>query len=40
MPLLRLKEIEERLHGLKASSMTQTPALKFKVRKEQCVLQH
>lgn len=30
----RLREIEERLHGLKASSMTQTPALKFKVRKD------
>lgn len=28
----RLREIEERLHGLKASSVTQTPALKFKVR--------
>lgn len=32
--LPRLREIEERLHGLKASSMTQTPALKFKVRKD------
>lgn len=30
----RLREIEERLHGLKTSSITQTPALKFKVRQE------
>ncbi|XP_005268160.1 phospholipase DDHD1 isoform X4 [Homo sapiens] len=33
----RLKEIEERLHGLKASSMTQTPALKFKVENFFCM---
>lgn len=32
LPLPRLREIEEQLHGLKASSVTQTPALKFKVR--------
>uniref|UniRef100_A0A8I5NIT8 DDHD domain containing 1 n=1 Tax=Papio anubis TaxID=9555 RepID=A0A8I5NIT8_PAPAN len=37
----RLKEIEERLHGLKASSMTQTPALKFKAyRLEPLILKH
>lgn len=28
----RLREIEDRLHGLKAPSTSQTPALKFKVR--------
>ncbi|XP_045864590.1 phospholipase DDHD1 isoform X6 [Meles meles] len=33
----RLREIEERLHGLKASSMTQTPALKFKVENFFCM---
>ncbi|PNJ70390.1 phospholipase DDHD1 isoform X8 [Pongo abelii] len=33
----RLKEIEERLHGLKASSMTQTPALRFKVENFFCM---
>ncbi|XP_012359771.2 phospholipase DDHD1 isoform X1 [Nomascus leucogenys] len=33
----RLKEIEERLHGLKALSMTQTPALKFKVENFFCM---
>uniref|UniRef100_A0A2K6FCV6 DDHD domain containing 1 n=1 Tax=Propithecus coquereli TaxID=379532 RepID=A0A2K6FCV6_PROCO len=33
----RLKEIEERLHGLKASSMTQAPALKFKVENFFCM---
>lgn len=33
----RLKEIEERLHGLKASSVTQTPALKFKVENFFCM---
>ncbi|XP_039325253.1 phospholipase DDHD1 isoform X7 [Saimiri boliviensis] len=33
----RLKEIEERLHGLKASSRTQTPALKFKVENFFCM---
>ncbi|XP_037359258.1 phospholipase DDHD1 isoform X5 [Talpa occidentalis] len=33
----RLKEIEERLHGLKASSMSQTPALKFKVENFFCM---
>lgn len=27
----RLREIEDRLHGLKAPSGSQTPALKFKV---------
>ncbi|XP_059860530.1 phospholipase DDHD1 isoform X5 [Delphinus delphis] len=33
----RLRDIEERLHGLKASSMTQTPALKFKVENFFCM---
>ncbi|CAI9176999.1 unnamed protein product [Rangifer tarandus platyrhynchus] len=33
----RLREIEERLRGLKASSMTQTPALKFKVENFFCM---
>uniref|UniRef100_A0A8D0MEC7 DDHD domain containing 1 n=1 Tax=Sus scrofa TaxID=9823 RepID=A0A8D0MEC7_PIG len=33
----RLREIEERLHGLKASSVTQTPALKFKVENFFCM---
>ncbi|XP_057579933.1 phospholipase DDHD1 isoform X3 [Hippopotamus amphibius kiboko] len=33
----RLREIEERLHRLKASSMTQTPALKFKVENFFCM---
>ncbi|XP_008837776.1 phospholipase DDHD1 isoform X3 [Nannospalax galili] len=33
----RLREIEERLHGLKASSITQTPALKFKVENFFCM---
>ncbi|XP_032337955.1 phospholipase DDHD1 isoform X1 [Camelus ferus] len=33
----RLREIEERLQGLKASSMTQTPALKFKVENFFCM---
>ncbi|KAK2112725.1 Phospholipase ddhd1 [Saguinus oedipus] len=33
----RLKEIEERLLGLKASSMTQTPALKFQVENFFCM---
>nr|KAF6499744.1 DDHD domain containing 1 [Molossus molossus] len=33
----RLREIEERLHGLKASSMTDTPALKFKVENFFCM---
>ncbi|KAF4017501.1 hypothetical protein G4228_008567 [Cervus hanglu yarkandensis] len=37
----RLREIEERLRGLKASSMTQTPALKFKAyRLEPLILKH
>uniref|UniRef100_A0A286XJ61 DDHD domain containing 1 n=1 Tax=Cavia porcellus TaxID=10141 RepID=A0A286XJ61_CAVPO len=33
----RLREIEEQLHGLKASSVTQTPALKFKVENFFCM---
>ncbi|XP_036910229.1 phospholipase DDHD1 isoform X6 [Sturnira hondurensis] len=33
----RLRELEERLHGLKASSVTQTPALKFKVENFFCM---
>ncbi|KAM9645214.1 phospholipase DDHD1 isoform 3-T3 [Trichechus inunguis] len=33
----RLREIEERLHGLKALSMIQTPALKFKVENFFCM---
>ncbi|KAM5241755.1 phospholipase DDHD1 isoform 5-T5 [Hipposideros larvatus] len=33
----RLREIEERLHGLKTSSVTQTPALKFKVENFFCM---
>ncbi|KAM5235299.1 phospholipase DDHD1 isoform 2-T2 [Ctenodactylus gundi] len=33
----RLKEIEERLHGLKASSISQAPALKFKVENFFCM---
>ncbi|XP_036163336.1 phospholipase DDHD1 isoform X10 [Myotis myotis] len=33
----RLREIEERLNGLKASSMTQIPALKFKVENFFCM---
>ncbi|XP_007106226.1 phospholipase DDHD1 isoform X5 [Physeter macrocephalus] len=33
----RMRDIEERLHGLKASSMTQTPALKFKVENFFCM---
>ncbi|XP_036699786.1 phospholipase DDHD1 isoform X7 [Balaenoptera musculus] len=33
----RLRDIEERLHGLKASSMIQTPALKFKVENFFCM---
>ncbi|XP_054423529.1 phospholipase DDHD1 isoform X4 [Pteronotus mesoamericanus] len=33
----RLREIEERLHGLKASSVTQMPALKFKVENFFCM---
>ncbi|KAM4853090.1 phospholipase DDHD1 isoform 6-T6 [Thomomys bottae] len=33
----RLREIEERLHGLKASSIAQTPALKFKVENFFCM---
>ncbi|XP_075387025.1 phospholipase DDHD1 isoform X4 [Tenrec ecaudatus] len=33
----RLQEIEERLHGLKASSVSQTPALKFKVENFFCM---
>ncbi|KAM5341072.1 phospholipase DDHD1 isoform 5-T5 [Glossophaga mutica] len=33
----RLREIEERLHGWKASSITQTPALKFKVENFFCM---
>ncbi|KAL6056711.1 hypothetical protein STEG23_034074 [Scotinomys teguina] len=33
----RLREIEERLHGLKTSSLTQTPALKFKVENFFCM---
>ncbi|KAM6201394.1 phospholipase DDHD1 isoform 4-T4 [Rhynchocyon petersi] len=33
----RLREIEERLHGLNASSVTQTPALKFKVENFFCM---
>ncbi|XP_040591686.1 phospholipase DDHD1 isoform X3 [Mesocricetus auratus] len=33
----RLREIEERLHGLKASSTSQTPALKFKVENFFCM---
>ncbi|KAM4831366.1 phospholipase DDHD1 isoform X6 [Urocitellus parryii] len=33
----RLREIEERLHELKASSITQTPALKFKVENFFCM---
>ncbi|XP_070449192.1 phospholipase DDHD1 isoform X3 [Equus przewalskii] len=33
----RLREIEERLCGLKASSVTQTPALKFKVENFFCM---
>ncbi|XP_007535577.1 phospholipase DDHD1 isoform X8 [Erinaceus europaeus] len=33
----RLREIEERLHGLKASSVIQTPALKFKVENFFCM---
>ncbi|XP_007446027.1 PREDICTED: phospholipase DDHD1 isoform X3 [Lipotes vexillifer] len=33
----RLRDIEEQLHGLKASSMTQTPALKFKVENFFCM---
>ncbi|XP_036054657.1 phospholipase DDHD1 isoform X6 [Onychomys torridus] len=33
----RLREIEERLQGLKASSITQTPALKFKVENFFCM---
>ncbi|XP_003339546.1 phospholipase DDHD1 isoform X2 [Monodelphis domestica] len=33
----RLKEIEERLQGLKASTITQTPALKFKVENFFCM---
>ncbi|XP_060030933.1 phospholipase DDHD1 isoform X6 [Erinaceus europaeus] len=37
----RLREIEERLHGLKASSVIQTPALKFKAyRLEPLILKH
>ncbi|KAK7806379.1 hypothetical protein U0070_024726 [Myodes glareolus] len=37
----RLREIEERLHGLKTSSITQTPALKFKAyRLEPLILKH
>ncbi|XP_021499018.1 phospholipase DDHD1 isoform X8 [Meriones unguiculatus] len=33
----RLREIEERLHGLKTSARTQTPALKFKVENFFCM---
>ncbi|XP_040824304.1 phospholipase DDHD1 isoform X1 [Ochotona curzoniae] len=33
----RLREIEERLHGLKASSVSQAPALKFKVENFFCM---
>ncbi|KAM4869400.1 LOW QUALITY PROTEIN: phospholipase DDHD1-like, partial [Urocitellus parryii] len=33
----RLREIEERLHELKATSVTQTPALKFKVENFFCM---
>lgn len=33
----RLREIEERLHGLKTSTVTQTPALKFKVENFFCM---
>ncbi|XP_062061100.1 phospholipase DDHD1 isoform X7 [Lepus europaeus] len=33
----RLREIEERLHGLKASSVSQTPALRFKVENFFCM---
>ncbi|XP_057344439.1 phospholipase DDHD1 isoform X2 [Manis pentadactyla] len=33
----RLREIEERLHGLKTLSVTQTPALKFKVENFFCM---
>uniref|UniRef100_A0A8C6A321 Phospholipase DDHD1-like n=1 Tax=Marmota marmota marmota TaxID=9994 RepID=A0A8C6A321_MARMA len=33
----RLREIEERLHELKATSITQTPALKFKVENFFCL---
>uniref|UniRef100_A0A7N4UYF0 DDHD domain containing 1 n=1 Tax=Sarcophilus harrisii TaxID=9305 RepID=A0A7N4UYF0_SARHA len=37
----RLKEIEERLQGLKTSTVTQTPALKFKAyRLEPLILKH
>ncbi|XP_043839457.1 phospholipase DDHD1 isoform X4 [Dromiciops gliroides] len=37
----RLKEIEERLQGLKTSTITQTPALKFKAyRLEPLILKH